>query len=331
MSDHICIACSSPLHLYIEEIMDDRFGHNLRCSIWNCIECGYMGTFPRLSTSDLPGLYNIYYPRKEMNLEDINRSAIKQLGWERFFLRWLNGTNNMGHYFARKGNLVLDIGVGDCASMIEMKLLGIENVYGVDPDENIRLIASHFSLNVEIGIFNQHSFKGINFDLISLNQVLEHVPDVHNFLKLLRSRLSSGGKIFIIVPNVNSIFRKIFQKYWINWHVPYHQHHFSNDSLLLLFRKSGYRVLKKKTITPNLWTEIQVRNNMIVNRFGAHQYSWKNSTRIECNSISVKLINKLLSILVGSLLIIQNRVIDCFFMGDSLMYIIEKNIDFDNE
>lgn len=331
MSNFTCIACSSPLHRHIDEIVDDRFGHNLRCSIWNCVECGYMGTFPRLNTSDLPELYSGYYPRREINPDDVYRGVTRQLGGHRVLWRKLNGTNNMGHYLAKKDDVVLDVGVGDCSSLLEMKLSGMENIYGIDPDANISCIASKYALNVEIGIFDQHSFDGIVFDLICLNQVLEHVPDPYSFLSMLRSRLSSSGKIFICVPNVNSIYRKLFKTDWINWHVPYHQHHFSNTSLLLLFKKSGYRVIKRETVTPNLWTEIQVRKSMMTGPLQAHQFSWKNSMQITHTSISVRLFNKFVRILVGSLLVIQNRVIDCLFMGDSLMYVIEKDAGFDED
>ena len=70
MPNFICIACASPLYLHIDGIVDDRYGHNLRCSVWNCTECGYMGTFPRLSNADLPGLYSNYYPRKDIKPDD---------------------------------------------------------------------------------------------------------------------------------------------------------------------------------------------------------------------------------------------------------------------
>jgi len=45
---------------------------------------------------------------------------------------------------------------------------------------------------------------------------------------------------------------------WINWHVPFHQHHFSIKSIENILQKNGYTILYLETKTPYQWTLTQV-------------------------------------------------------------------------
>lgn len=57
-------------------------------------------------------------------------------------------------------------------------------------------------------------FDGKKFDLITLFDVLEHLPNPNSYIKILRSLLKPEGLIFITVPNCNSFTAKFFREYW---------------------------------------------------------------------------------------------------------------------
>ncbi len=71
--------------------------------------------------------------------------------------RYLEGTDNQGHYLVRPGQRVLDIGCGSCVSLLEVRSLGGEP-WGIETDPNVRAIADHFGLSVHIGSIHDNPF-----------------------------------------------------------------------------------------------------------------------------------------------------------------------------
>ena len=194
-----CIACGGENRPYIDDIWDDRYGSPGKFSILKCLDCGQMVTSPLLSERDLPALYSRYYPRGSVDLEAIKREAdlVLQPGAEA--TRHRNGTDNQGHYLVKPGQKVLDIGCGSCVSLLEIRNLGGEG-FGVGADQTYARLRDHFGLNVHIGSIHDNPFPAEHFDLIVLNQVIEHVPDPA-LLKLVRARLRPRGKVIMATPN----------------------------------------------------------------------------------------------------------------------------------
>src|SRR3569623_1118399 len=107
-----CIVCGSATKVLIETIWDDRYGAPGVYSILKCTSCDQMSTVPPLTEADLPALYSTYYPRREISYDDLRAEADAVARPVAGFRRWLAGTDNQGHYLAKPGNRVLDIGSG---------------------------------------------------------------------------------------------------------------------------------------------------------------------------------------------------------------------------
>lgn len=253
-----CIACCAKTKVFIEKIWDDRYGCSGVFSIMRCPDCHQMVTAPPLTEADLPALYSTYYPRRSVDFDALEKEAALVLGPRAGLRRWLAGTDNQGHYLARRGQKVLDIGSGSCLSLLEQRNLGVEG-YGVEADPNVKRIADHFGLRVHVGSIHDQPFPGEVFDMVVLNQVIEHVPDPEALMRNVRERLKPDGRAVMSFPNADSLPRRLSGHKWINWHVPYHQHHFNRKSFRLLAEKAGYDVIRTRTVTPNLWTVLQLR------------------------------------------------------------------------
>jgi SAM-dependent methyltransferase len=317
-----CIACNGPNAPYINEIWDDRYGSPGTFSILKCDRCGQMVTSPTLAETDLPALYSRYYPRREVDLEAIRREADLVLSEGAAEKRHREGTDNQGHYLVKPGQRVLDIGCGSCVSLLEVRNFGAES-WGIETDPNVRVIADHFGLNVHIGSIHDNPFPGLDFDLIILNQVIEHVPDPIALLRLVRDRLRPGGRVVLAFPNTGSLNKLISQRRWLNWHIPYHLHHYNKRSFVLIARQAGYRVANARTITPNLWTMLQLR------AFGAGgttegraSSTWASEEPSTAKKVSVARgwKSRLAHGLIGPI----NRVADRLGMGDSLLVELYK-------
>jgi len=223
---------------------------------------------------------------------------------------------------------VLDIGCGSCVSLLEVRNLGGES-WGVEADPNVRAIADHFGLNVHIGSIHDNPFPGLSFDLIVLNQVIEHVPDPPALLKLVRDRLNPGGKVVLAFPNTGSLNRRASGRKWINWHIPYHLHHYNSRSFSLIAEKAGYEVENIKSITPNLWTVLQLRAYGDEAAEGQASTAWTGSgpSVSEKASLAMRWKNRFASRASGlahGLIGPVNRLADALGLGDSLLVVLRK-------
>jgi len=249
-----CKICGQTVNLLLKNLFDDRHGYPGKFDIYRCSACGFCQTNPEIPEDRIGDIYTQYYPRKSIiDVESLKKQSV-QLPSKKAM--WLEGVDNTAHYHIKSGTRVLDIGCGDCTSIREINAMGAEG-YGVEPDRNIKPIVDALGLNVHLGLFFEIPYQDNFFDYITMSQVLEHIPDPIELLKSLRRILKDGGQVIIGVPNVESRLRKKYGARWLNWHVPYHINYFSRRSLHTLAEKSGYRVSKTLTITPNLWVILQ--------------------------------------------------------------------------
>lgn len=322
-----CIVCGSSTQVLLDTLVDDRYGCPGKFAIERCNTCGHAVTVPRLQESDLPTLYQQYYPRKDVDLPAIEAEV--QRNAEKFaaIKRWFGGTDNQGQFFAKQGQDVLDVGCGSCQSLLELKRTGA-CAYGVEADPNVKSIAEHFGLNVHIGSIWDEPFPGVSFDLVVMNQVIEHIPNPEKSLALVAKRLKPDGQVVLSFPNAGSIYRKMSGRYWINWHVPYHQHHFTRRSIEVMAEKLGLRIVSARTITPNLWTVLQYRNWQAGAAEGRPSDVWGATASVPVKvSFRRKVINKSLRILLRALnpaIALVNRMIDMAGLGDSLLVVLRR-------
>ena len=324
-----CIACGAGNGPYIDEIWDDRYGSPGKFSILKCASCGQMVTSPLLEETDLPALYSSYYPRRDVDFNALRKEADAVLADGAKQKRYREGTDNQGHYLVQPGQRVLDIGCGSCVSLLEIRNLGGE-AFGIETDPNVRAIADHFGLTVHIGSIHDNPFPGIDFDLIVLNQVIEHVPDPVALLKLVRGRLRPGGKVILSFPNAESLNKKISGRKWINWHIPYHLHHYNKTSFPLIAKRAGYKVASLRSITPNLWTILQIRAYGDETVEGRPSSAWTGSGPSISSkaSFAMRWKNRLASRATGithGLIGPVNRAADRLGLGDSLLVELIKD------
>jgi len=177
-----CPVCNNFEFKKVFNLYDDRYGEPNLYSIKECLKCGHYCTYPRIKNEELSNLYGNFYPRKNINIESLINEAKKEFNKLSRFFRWLNGTNNQGQFYAKKNDLFLDLGCGSGVSLIQAQHLGA-NAFGLEADPNIKRIAKKLNLNIFNGDLEDSPFQNICFDLIVLNQVIEHIPEPDILLK----------------------------------------------------------------------------------------------------------------------------------------------------
>lgn len=322
-----CPVCTSTEHTPIRSVFDDRYGCPDMFSLVRCNVCGHLMTSPALAEDELGRLYSTYYPRKHVITADLVAAASEVAGsWARL-QRWWAGTNNQGQYTVSQGQVMLDVGCGSGLSLLEAQGLGAQ-AYGIEADPNIRRIADELGLRVHIGSLHDHPFPGVSFDLIVLNQVIEHIPDPGQALVALKDRLKPTGRLVLVFPNRRSLWQRLSGPKWINWHVPYHLHHFDAKGFRVFAQRHGYRVIRQKTITPNIWTILQLRALRQSSVPGVASAMWEVKPAAEVAPVvpasplapsAGRIIRKLLRQTAFFSLAVFNRLVDLAGQGDSIL------------
>lgn len=141
--------------------------------------------------------------------------------------------------FHTENKTILDIGCGTGEYLLACQNAGW-NVSGVEPNEKARnftkaKVSSHkenIFNNIEALIAKQEDLK---FDVISLWHVLEHVPNLEEYIVHLKKLLKPNGRLIIAVPNYKSFDAKYYKEFWAAYDVPRHLWHFSKKAISILF------------------------------------------------------------------------------------------------
>jgi len=95
------------------------------------------------------------------------------------------------------------------------------------------------------------------FDLVFLNQVIEHLPHPIQTLSKIRSSMSPGGVIAIETPSLSGLeFKVRSSTFWGGWHAPRHFLIFDPATIGQLLSKVGFSVVKLSYIpSPYMWSQ----------------------------------------------------------------------------
>lgn len=307
-----CKICKSKLKIWYRNLYDDRHGYRGKFNILRCINCGFSQTSPQISKAAIKNLYENYYPRRNINLTNIKIEDYKK---PTFQYLWRKGLLAECHFQVKTGSEVLDIGSGIGYSLLYLKNMKCKP-FGIDPDKNGKKVSGKFKIPFHYGFIDDKPFRGKLFDFITASQVIEHTNDPIKFLELCKKRLKPNGKIILSFPNTDCLTRKIFKKNWLHWHVPYHLNHFNRKSIKLLSDKVGLKIVKIKTVTPNLWTNLQIKSLLKKTKEGVRDTFWDGGKGIN-HSVKFSFLSKIFNLLEEYNYI--NRFIDLMGFGESII------------
>lgn len=209
--------------------------------IWQCGNCSLQ------FTQDVPNEESIgsYYQSSDyISHSNTSKGLVNKL-YQTVRNYTLNQKANLIISKTVKRGTILDIGAGIGAFLNTMKQKGWY-ITGIEPDKGARQQAKNlFDIQLsEAGVLNQ--LGEISFDAITLWHVLEHVHQLHAYVERLKSLLKPNGKIFIAVPNYQSLDSSIYKSYWAAYDVPRHLYHFSPKAITILMKEHGLSVIEKK-------------------------------------------------------------------------------------
>ena len=142
----------------------------------------------------------------------------------------------------------LDVGAGDGWGSASAALRGL-SVTALEIDE---FCATEIERNPGVVcrrvLLEDFDAPPESFDYILMSHVLEHSDDPKNFIRRAHELLAPGGVLWIILPNFNGIYRRLWGLGDPWFSPPAHLNHFNRCSLSILCRNTGFRVARTEDI-----------------------------------------------------------------------------------
>jgi 2-polyprenyl-3-methyl-5-hydroxy-6-metoxy-1,4-benzoquinol methylase len=310
-----CFACAGPLR-FERTLFDDRYGYPGEYRLLVCGECRHRRLDAAMDAQQISDLYTQYYPRSSFDIE-----AWSPPHDEPPMRAWWRGLRASAFRWVPPGVRVLDVGCGFGESLGYHRARGCD-AHGVEADRNILRVAQRHGLNVKVGLFDASNYEPASFDVVTLDQVIEHVAEPLAVLQGVHRVLKPGGMAVLSTPNADGWGARLFGARWIHWHAPYHLQFFSHASMSHSATQSGFRLERRVTVTNAAWLDFQW--NHLATFRGRDEPSpfWTASSQ---RSLGQRIALKLFRIVdrMGVNVVIT-RLMDSLGRGDNVVYVLRK-------
>lgn len=234
MQNRSCPLCHSP-HSRLKYFVD-------AFRIVKCLDCGFVYLDNPFQIKDEQQNYEDYFHSAKLAeyneiSKDENIKQARNINEQRLRL--------IGKY--SPGEKMLDVGCGRGFFLHHAQEKGFHGE-GVEISRLAAQYASeHYNLTVHICNLEQELNVDGNFDVITLWHVLEHFQNPRLVLENIRQLLNPGGRIFIEVPNLNSLKFQLSSrknKWRGGNHPKYHRSFFTRETLDRMLETAGFSTIQ---------------------------------------------------------------------------------------
>lgn len=219
----------------------DIWGQQGMYSIFKCRSCGLGVTSPFLATEQIEEMNKKTY-------DGAQRAAV-------YFTREKEFENRYSGYLKRikrfkGGGALLDIG---CNIGMFMKVANQKGfaVTGVEMNPSCAAYGKEkFGFDIRASSLQDATFPDKEFDVVTIFDVLEHIPDMHGFLIEVNRILKAGGLLVAQSPNLDSFMAWLMRGNWSWLTPPDHLYHFTPRALESILKAHGFEVMVIRTWEP---------------------------------------------------------------------------------
>jgi ubiquinone/menaquinone biosynthesis C-methylase UbiE len=240
-----CSRCGNNDAVSIVKTPDYEMNWDVKFEVSQCRHCGLAYTSIRPESEVL---YSKLYP------DDYLCYGVKTGSWIADFV---NEKRVLGqiiqrsrlllkHIQLKEGIRMLDVGCATGKFLMYFKDKFKFEVYGVEPNAQLCNILKKKGVNIINSTIEDAELPNNYYDIICMFHVLEHVWDPILTLKKLNTFLKDNGVLLIELPNFDATARKVFGKYWFNYHQPRHLTHFTKKIIENIIPECGFDMIEFK-------------------------------------------------------------------------------------
>ena len=143
---------------------------------------------------------------------------------------------------------ILDVGCGSGTFLDTMKQLGWQT-HGCDPSPEACAVAARKGHSVRQGGATELDYPPESFDVVYVNQVLEHTFSPRVTLRSVHEVLRPGGALVLAVPNYGSLQMRMLGRYSSALDPPRHLYQFERGTLQRYLDETGFHKIVMTTRT----------------------------------------------------------------------------------
>lgn len=228
-----CNVCNSTnLELKFKEVEDLEYLSYQPVDFYRCQDCGLLIQNP------LPLLENVidFYPENYRNYLPVDGSnlfaAIKKDKFKKQAKHLLKNFSG--------GARILEIGYGNGELLKALSTLGCGDLSGCDFSDKNKASLEAYGIKIQVANVEEELPFAEKFDVIILNNVIEHFLNPIAVLQNCYQHLNPDGKIILFTPNSDALELEIFGKFWAGFHAPRHTFVFNKVNLKILASRIGF-------------------------------------------------------------------------------------------
>lgn len=210
-------------------------------SIERCASCGLGFTSPFPNADDIKNANTDIY--------SVDQRGSLYLRKQAYYERRYHSQLKIFKLSVSSGRL-LDIGCNiglflTCARKEGFDVEGIEF-----NEESAAFGRKHFNLLIHSLSLEKIDYPDQTFDVITMYDVLEHIPDLHGMLKSVYRILKPNGILVVQSPNIDSLMARLTKSAW-NWLTPPdHLYHFTPSTMQHLLADEKFNIIRFRTWEP---------------------------------------------------------------------------------
>ncbi|MBI2524622.1 MAG: class I SAM-dependent methyltransferase [Candidatus Rokubacteria bacterium] len=202
-------------------------------AIARCLDCGHGWVSPFPGREELAALYNEeFFEIAYFQDQDVRRKN---------FELWVRAIG-----MPPAGGRLVDVG---CADGLFLEISAKEwDVRGIEISrfaaESIR---ARLGIPVDVGELPDLSYPDGSFDVVTMWDVLEHVPNPDAYVRSAFRVLRPGGRVYITTGDFDSGMARVLGRKWRLISPPFHLHFFSRRSMRRMLESAGFEVRTVET------------------------------------------------------------------------------------
>jgi SAM-dependent methyltransferase len=205
--------------------------HALLEGVVKCLECGMVFVNPRLDAALIQSGYEAVEdpvfveqnPQRIRTFARVLRSILPRTGLD------------------PAGKRLLDVGCAGGAFPVAARDAGFA-AQGVEPSRWLSSYARRmYDIDVLQGILKPGLFAENEFDVITMWDVIEHLPDPHDALTTIHSLLKPEGYLWVNYPDIGSLAARLLGWRWPFW-LSVHLHYYTRQTIRRQLERAGFSV-----------------------------------------------------------------------------------------
>ena len=249
MNDSIhCPICGTKANTHFEQTIDFQFRTNYKIDYYLCtnFNCRHLFSDPK-QIKNITELYTEYTTHTIPSKNVFSKFIEIYIYFIEVFFSAKSIIQDKKRILPLKINhdaSILDYGCGSGEFLWILQRKKWKNLTGFDFDNKALDAAKSREVNCTL----TSDFNKLNtYDVINLNHVIEHIPDVNELIDSIKTIKKINGIIIIRTPNSASLCSIFFGQFWRGLESPRHFHLFTPQSLTRLCKKHDLNIIKIST------------------------------------------------------------------------------------